>query len=128
MAHDDQFRREQADLVKLIKDTGGFDQVPINDETLRPFLQTLWNIGEKNGEVVWCFDTPEFPDRIYHGLRGDPKKVDKIALKLQAELLVKFSRAEIRRAKPVYIKGTNTSMLHFEGVWIPKAALASRRN
>jgi hypothetical protein len=103
-----------------------YDKVPINDESLRPFLKQLWNFAKEADEKVWTFDTPGqgAPGRLYMGLMGGMTIIHPLSKAFQAKLLERFSRIEIERAKPVFVLGKGgLCTLYFENVWVPSAAL-----
>ena len=122
-----QFEKDQQDLQKLVKELG-FDGLPINDESLRPFLAFLWGFGEARGHKVWTFDQPrDYPDRLYHGLVGSVVPLKSLADDMAEALKKSPLWGDIGRAKPVFTVG-RIATCYFEGVWTPKSALASRRH
>lgn len=122
----DQFRRDQKAIADLVV-ASGFDHVPLNDDTLRPFLTRMWDAATRHDITVWVFDVPQFPERLYHGLRGSKKQMMAVAKELQSELLTNYPREEIARARPI-VTVAKVTTLYFEGVWIPKAVLKGRSN
>lgn len=121
------FEQEQRDLQRLVREFG-YDSLPINDETLRPFLAFLWGFGEARGYKVHTFDIPpRYTDRLFHGLIGSAIPLKSLADDMAEALKRSPLWADIGRAKPVFTIG-RTSSCYFEGVWTPKAALASRRH
>ena len=120
--------RTQRDLAALVHKVG-FDDLPLNDDTLRPFLLLLWDFCQRHQERLWTFDLASgaTAGRLYHGLAGNLVPLKALHTKLDRELTEKFPLAEIRRAKPIFTIG-NPSVVYFEGVWTPAAALASRRH
>jgi len=119
------FERAQRGLQQTIE-RAGFDKMPINDETLRPFLKVLWNFAKAHDERVWTFDTPSDgpPGRLFHGLVGGVTIIHPLSKALQAKLLKEFPRNEIERAKPVIqLQKGGQMAVYFSGVWTPIAAL-----
>lgn len=122
-----QFEQDQLDLQRMVQKVG-FDDLPINDESLRPFLKQLWDTGQRHGYKVFTFDIPQqWPDRFFHGLLGSAVQLKKVADEIQFDLLKVYTPEQIARAVPVF-KVAKMSVCYFEGVWTPKAALASRRH
>ena len=125
-----EFERTQRDLAALVHKVG-FDDLPLNDDTLRPFLLLLWDFCQRHQERLWTFDLASgaTAGRLYHGLaKATWCRSRSLHTKLiDRELTEKFPLAEIRRAKPIFTIG-NPSVVYFEGVWTPAAALASRRH
>jgi hypothetical protein len=123
-----EFERQQLALQQTIRRLG-YDRVPVNDETLRPFLKALWDFAKGHHEKVWTFDTPGQgpPGRLYMGLVGGMTIIHPLSRSFQAKLLTMYSRAEIERAKPVFQLGKGGQCtLYFEGVWVPAEALDGR--
>jgi hypothetical protein len=122
-----EFERDQDALQRLVNKVG-FDALPVNDDTLRPFLAFLWGFGEARGYKVFTFDEPRLhPDRLYHGLMGSASPLKSLADDMAEALKKGPLWPDIGRAKPVFKVG-RISVCYFEGVWTPKAALASRRH
>lgn len=119
---DEAFQREQEALAAMVKRVG-WDALPLNDDSLRPFLAKLWDAGASSGMKVWSFDRPDqgITDRLYHGLIASRSKLEPVAQKLQTELMAIYSREEIARALPIF-NPSKPAVLYFEGVWTPKSA------
>lgn len=123
----DQFVQEQRDLQRLVKNIG-FDNLPINDESLRPFLLQLWETGERHGYKIIVFDVPQmWSDRFFFGLSGTAVQLKKVADELQLDLLKTYTREQIDRVVPVFTIG-KISVCYFQGIWTPKEVLLSRRH
>jgi len=123
----EKWQRELAQTVKRV----GFDNLPINDETLRPFLLTLWGFGQAQKEKIWSIDTPGEgpPGRIFQAIVGPVQVAFPLSKKLHEILLEKFAREEIKRAKPVFqLQASGTAAFYFSGVWTPVEALGGQRH
>jgi hypothetical protein len=122
-----EFEKIQRDIARTVKRLG-YDKMPLNDETLRPFLAALWEFAHANGTKLYTADTPAHPGKLFQCLiSDDPFVLKALANKLQEELLAKFPRAEVDRAKPVFVVG-KTSVLYFEAVYTPLEALDGRKH
>lgn len=105
----------------------GYDKIPLNDDSLRPFLEVLWRHGTAHGLMVYMGDIPKkFPGRFFCCLTTDDVfKMKAVSDAIGAELKARFSTEEIRRAVPV-IKIGSPAVCYFEGIWTPADALDGR--
>ena len=126
-----EFERTQLDLQALVRKIG-FDNLPLNDETLRPALKILWDFAQAHNERVWVFDMADNDvsrGQLHHALMGDVVKCGALSRELGELLEANLSKEDLKRLHPVFtLKSGGGAILYFEGVYIPTAALASKRH
>lgn len=118
----------QRDMQRMVRDIG-FHSMPLNDDSLRVFLDFLWDFSRAHDQRIWSFELMGTGEegRIFQGLRGDLVPLKTLHTQLARELIEKFTPNGIKLAKPTFSIG-KVSLIYFGGIWTPAAALAGRRH
>ena len=117
-----EFQTAQRDLQAMVKRLG-HNKLPLNDDTLRPFLAHLWTFAEKRNVQISTFNIPrESHDQLYCGPVGDLVPIMAMAGALMQELYATFAPGEIVRARLTVAAG-KTAALYFASVWTPMESL-----
>ena len=116
----------QRDLQRMVRDIG-FHSMPLNDDSLRVFLDFLWDFSRAHDQRIWAFELTGEEGRIFHGFQGDLVPLKALHTQLDRELQEKFTPNGLKLARPTFSIG-KVSLIYFGGIWTPAAALAGRRH